>query len=71
MFPRNDAKVSVFDSAFLVGDGVWESFRLHNGKLAFVDLHLDRLRANLKALDYDLGMPVESLIDEIHHAPLQ
>lgn len=66
LVPRDKAKVSVFDSAFLVGDGVWESFRLHNGKLAFVDKHLDRLNANLKALDYDLGMPLESLIDAVY-----
>ena len=44
-YPRNEAKISVFDSAFLVGDGVWESFRLHNGKLAFVRQHLARLKA--------------------------
>jgi len=67
-FPRHEAKVSVFDSAFLVGDGLWESFRLHNGKLAFVSQHLDRLKANLKALDYDLGMPPEKLIDEVYRA---
>ncbi len=36
LFPRKEAKVSVFDSGFLLGDGVWESFRLHNGKLVFV-----------------------------------
>jgi branched-chain amino acid aminotransferase len=66
LFPRNEAKVSVFDSAFLVGDGVWESFRLHHGKPAFVRQHLARLKANLKALDYDLGMPVEALIEAVH-----
>jgi branched-chain amino acid aminotransferase len=65
-FPRHEAKVSVFDSAFLVGDGLWESFRLHNGKLAFVSEHLRRLKANLKALDYDLGMPPEALIEEVY-----
>jgi branched-chain amino acid aminotransferase len=65
-FPRPEAKVSVFDSAFLLGDGLWESFRLHNGKLAFVTQHLNRLKANLKALDYDLDMPPEVLIDEIY-----
>ncbi|CAB1061685.1 aminotransferase, class IV [Olavius sp. associated proteobacterium Delta 1] len=65
-FPRHEAKVSVFDSAFLVGDGLWESFRLHNGKLAFVSEHLHRLKANLKALDYDLGRSPEALIDEIY-----
>ena len=65
-FPRHEAKVSVFDSAFLVGDGLWESFRLHNGKLAFLTQHFNRLKANLKALDYDLGRPPEALIDEIY-----
>ncbi len=66
LVPRDEAKVSVFDSAFLVGDGFWESFRLHNGKLAFVKQHLARLKANAKALDYDLGMPPEALIDEVY-----
>ena len=65
MYPRDQAKVSVYDSAFLVGDGVWESFRLHNGKPAFVQQHLERLNANLKALDYDLGMPVGKLMEAV------
>ncbi|HJM26382.1 MAG TPA: hypothetical protein QGF11_00315, partial [Acidimicrobiales bacterium] len=38
--PRPEAKVSVFDSGFLVGDGVWEGIRLHNGCFAFIDRHL-------------------------------
>ena len=66
MFPRDEARVSVFDSAFLVGDGVWESFRLHNGRLAFVRQHLARLKANLKALDYSLDRPVEALIEAVY-----
>ena len=66
LFPRDEAKVSVFDSAFLVGDGFWESFRLHNGQLAFVDQHLARLRANALALDYDLGMSPDDLVDEVY-----
>ena len=41
LFPRNEAKISVFDSGYLVGDGVWEAMRLYEGKLAFLDLHLD------------------------------
>ena len=65
LFPRNEAKVSVFDSAFLVGDGVWESFRLHNGQLAFVKQHMSRLHANLQALDYNLGMPEQALIEAV------
>ena len=35
---RDDAKISVFDSGYLVGDGVWEALRLHNDKLVFLDL---------------------------------
>ena len=66
LFPRHEAKVSVFDSAFLVGDGFWESFRLHNGKLAFVEQHLARLKANAKALDYDLGLSPDTIINEVY-----
>jgi branched-chain amino acid aminotransferase len=65
-FRRDEAKVSVFDSAFLVGDGIWESFRLHNGRLAFVKQHLARLHANAKALDYDLGRTPEAIIEEVY-----
>jgi len=66
LFPRSEAKVSVFDSAFLVGDGIWESFRLHNGRLAFVKQHLARLHANAKALDYDFGISPEAIIEEVY-----
>lgn len=54
--PRAEAVVSVFDSAFLLGDGMWEGIRLHNGKLAFIDRHLDRLWEGCKAIDLDIGM---------------
>ena len=43
MLKRNNAKISVFDSGFLLGDGVWEGIRLHKGKLVFIDDHLDSL----------------------------
>lgn len=65
LLPRADAKVSVFDSAFLVGDGVWEGIRLHEGKLAFVDRHFDRLYAGAKAIDLDIGMTRAELRREI------
>lgn len=55
-YPREDAKISVFDSGYLVGDGVWEGIRLHEGKFAFLDLHLDRLYQNAKAIDLDIGL---------------
>jgi branched-chain amino acid aminotransferase len=54
--PRAEAMVSVFDSGFLMGDGVWEGLRLHNGSFAFVERHLDRLIEGAKALDLDIGM---------------
>ena len=43
LFHRSEAKISVFDSGFLLGDGVWEGIRLHKSNLIFIDEHLDRL----------------------------
>ena len=43
LFHRSEAKISVFDSGFLLGDGVWEGIRLHNNQLLFIDDHLTRL----------------------------
>ncbi len=54
--PRDQAKVSVYDSGFLLGDGVWEGIRLYNGKWAFLEVHLDRLFEAAKAIDLDIGM---------------
>lgn len=54
-FPRNEAKISVFDSGFLVGDGIWEGLRLHHGRFAFLDRHLDRLFAGAHTLDLHIG----------------
>lgn len=54
-FHRSEAKISVFDSGFLVGDGIWEGIRLHHGEFAFLDRHLDRLYAGAKAVDLDIG----------------
>ncbi|MGI9608464.1 MAG: aminotransferase class IV [Acidimicrobiales bacterium] len=54
-FHRSEAKISVFDSGFLVGDGIWEGIRLHHGTFAFLDRHLDRLFAGATAIDLDIG----------------
>ena len=54
--PKAEAVVSVYDSGFLLGDGVWEGVRLHNGRWAFLDDHLDRLFDAAKAVDLDIGM---------------
>ena len=64
--PRSDAKVSVFDSGFLLGDGVWEGIRLHKGKLAFLDAHLERLFSGAEQLAIDIGMSREELTALIH-----
>ena len=62
---RAEATVSVFDSAFMLGDGVWEGIRLHNGGLAFLDAHLDRLWEGAKTLDFDLGLSKQELAKRI------
>lgn len=54
--PRAEAMVSVYDSGFMLGDGVWEGLRLYNGKWAFLDDHLDRLFEAAKAIDLDISM---------------
>ena len=54
--PKAEAKVSVFDSGFMLGDGVWEGLRLYNGRWAFIDEHLDRLFAAAKAIDLSIGL---------------
>ncbi len=54
--PRNQAKISVYDSGFMLGDGIWEGLRLYNGVWAFLDLHLDRLFEAAKAIDLDVAM---------------
>src|SRR5580698_1813341 len=58
---RPDAKVSVFDSGFVLGDGVWEGLRLHDGRIAFLDKHLDRLWNGAKMLCFDIGLTREQL----------
>ena len=54
--PKAEATVSVYDSGFMLGDGVWEGLRLYNGTWAFLDQHLDRLFEATKAIDLDLGL---------------
>ena len=59
--PRAEAKVSVFDSGFVLGDGVWEGLRLVNGKIIFLGRHFDRLWDGAKMLRIDLGLTREAL----------
>jgi branched-chain amino acid aminotransferase len=66
LFRRGEAKVSVFDSGFVLGDGVWEGLRVHpgpdgRGVVAFLDRHLRRLFEGAKTLDFDLGLSKDEL----------
>jgi branched-chain amino acid aminotransferase len=54
--PKAEAMVSVYDSGFMLGDGVWEGIRLYNGRWSFVDDHIDRLFEAAKAIDLNIGM---------------
>ncbi len=64
-YPRLEAKVSVFDSGFLVGDGIWEGIRLHHDQFAFLDHHLDRLFAGAAAIDLDIGLDRGGVADAL------
>lgn len=56
LVPRAEAVVSVFDAGFILGDGIWEGLRIHGGRIAFLERHLDRLFLGARAIDLDLGM---------------
>ena len=56
LLPKAQALVSVYDSGFMLGDGIWEGLRLYNGKWSFADEHLDRLFEAAKAIDLTIGL---------------
>jgi len=64
--PRGEAVVSVFDSGFMLGDGVWEGLRVHKGKLGFLDRHLDRLFEGAKAIAMDIRVSREELAQRLY-----
>lgn len=64
---REDAKISVFDSGYLVGDGVWEAFRVHKGKIIFIDKHLDRLWQSAKVVGIEIPFSRETLLLHIQN----
>ena len=65
-FSRAEASVSVFDSGFMLGDGVWEGMRVHHGRIAFLGRHLDRLYRGAKAIAMDIGLSREALIERLY-----
>jgi branched-chain amino acid aminotransferase len=65
LFAREDAKVSVYDSGFMLGDGVWEGLRLHNGRFLFEELHIERLFHGAKAIDMNIGKTRQEISDAL------
>jgi branched-chain amino acid aminotransferase len=63
---RAEATVSVFDSGFVLGDGVWEGLRVHKGRFAFLAAHLDRLYEGAKAIALDIGLSREALTQRLY-----
>ena len=66
LVPRDQAVVSVFDSGFVLGDGVWEGLRVSRGHPAFLEQHLDRLEEGARAIMLDLGMSRDELTDAVY-----
>ncbi|PSM16041.1 MULTISPECIES: aminotransferase class IV [Nitratireductor] len=63
--PRDEAKVSVYDSGFMLGDGMWEGMRLYKGKWAFFDEHMDRFFDSCKAVSLDVGTDRAGILDAL------
>ncbi|WP_299846191.1 D-amino acid aminotransferase [uncultured Paracoccus sp.] len=62
LVPKAQAVVSVYDSGFMMGDGIWEGLRLYNGRWAFLDLHVERLFEGAKAIDLEIGMSADQIV---------
>jgi branched-chain amino acid aminotransferase len=62
---RDQAKVSVYDSGFMLGDGMWEGMRLYDGKWAFFDEHMERFFNSCKAVSLDVGMDKMGILDAL------
>ena len=65
LLPRSEAVISVYDSGFLMGDGVWEGIRLIQDKWIFLDEHIDRLFEGARAIDLELGLSAEQITNAI------
>ena len=65
LVPKAQALVSVYDSGFMLGDGVWEGLRLYDGRWAFVDEHIARLFEAAKAIDLDIALTPEQVISAL------
>tara|TARA_Y100000590_G_scaffold140195_1_gene160751 strand:- start:9 stop:926 length:918 start_codon:yes stop_codon:yes gene_type:complete len=66
LFQRSEAKISVFDSGFLLGDGVWEGIRLHKSTLVFIEEHIDRLFASAQGISLNIPLSKQDILDELN-----
>lgn len=66
LYPRDQANVSVFDSGFILGDGVWEGLRVHHGHIAFLSQHMERLYEGAAALDIQMEVDKETLTKRLY-----
>lgn len=66
LFPREKAAVSVFDSGFILGDGVWEGLRVEQGTVLFLEQHLDRLYEGMHTLDFEMDLDRETLTRRLY-----
>ena len=67
LVPRDQAKISIFDAGFVLGDGVWEGLRLHKGRFVFLDAHLDRLFDGARAIALDIGLSRAKIASALRH----
>jgi branched-chain amino acid aminotransferase len=65
LVPREQAVVSVYDSGFMLGDGVWEGMRIYDGHIAFMEDHIDRLLEAALYIDLEIGKTREELVQAI------
>lgn len=70
ILPKAHAMVSVYDSGFMLGDGVWEGIRLYNGRWTFLDEHIGRLFEAAKAIDLDIGMTPDQVFAAVSETQL-
>lgn len=66
LLPKKEAVVSVYDSGFMLGDGIWEGLRIYNGKIAFLSDHLDRLYASAKVLDFKIDLTRDEMVSALY-----
>jgi branched-chain amino acid aminotransferase len=66
LVPKDEAKVSIFDAGFVLGDGVWEGLRLHKGAPLFLDAHIERLYQGAKDIALDLGLTRDEMVAAVY-----